>query len=1091
MVARRRKNLSPRYLTFRHARCLLRSKGLLKVDDDWVAPGEVQLHSYVTPGLQGGTYNVSTKQDISANGRDKPLTSEQDFYVDKPLFALPEGEIHTVYPPQGHAEWAEALPHVIFNHPTTPWEWRSSDITQGVPDYENNRNRVPWLAVLVFTKDELELSNDDLDASKGIFRDIQGMNDPAQPVRQTATLSVPMRVSEIKNVADTVTPINQEVPDDAVTTEAIFLRERLFTALFTKLDDNGKPSPNEPFDVRQYRYLAHRRTINTQGMAVAALTATEDDQTSLSVVFSHRTGPTATTEPTLCIAHLVSIRGIETMKGNDPEAWPSSGTRFVAMSSLHSWSYSSYPTTMPNIKEQFEALAASCTMLCPSITAADMGESNKLTPVQQRVLTRLQNGYMMARYRVRTGEATACFTRGAFIPVLNNADENTWKQLSNLGSDLQVLDQQLGIMDITYSAAWQLGRTMAIADPAFVSSLGQIRRNIYDRAMYKAQLDVTAGRTRSEVLSALPSLVGSLKQLSYSKQLSSTSSRSRRGRWHRPSVEPTDLSYPGRAMGIRGLGKLPIEDYFRQAAFEVSAAYDNQDPENPSNTPYNEFNTPFSADWQIVLKWVLDRLVFSNIPIQYLVTDSSHLPEESIRFFEVDTRWMNAMIDGALSLANYIDQEDDRVRAAIYEAINRYRFTDIPQIESKPPLPIYGFLIRSALITKFPDVKLEVLKGTQPVSDLILLRHDIVNNDTMLCLLSQRPSSSSWDTIWLTQPPHQETFIAGSILKNEYIQERFRKAYTSKDYGDTDPTEAISEPEWKRDDDSKGVIYHWTDPSASFEVRRLSMEFYANAYLTSVQDAMGDLFQDDTATSALMGTQMNSFVYRLRLNIDQTQPEATVMRLDPSAIRTQPVVPPYIRPPATPVSTDDRPSFQFKVRSTDNSTSRSITMTETAQDLIFNLILKGTPASYKFEWVEITIPLGTPDPTNPCLMQFYTGPGAYMLSNVRFNPLVTITQKDGVPTDLVITLKPRSSEAEGVTASNCSELTFILSEVFINKFDKAIEVPTREWIWEKLSTQGKMRPIPPPESILLTTPKSSRKTMKEARAAFLQSASLQ
>jgi hypothetical protein len=77
-------------------------------------------------------------------------TDAQQFTVIVPRYKLPEGSVHAVYPPQGHADNVEILPHIVLSDPQLPWA------TRAVPDTEpKGRNRVPWLAILVFRQEEL------------------------------------------------------------------------------------------------------------------------------------------------------------------------------------------------------------------------------------------------------------------------------------------------------------------------------------------------------------------------------------------------------------------------------------------------------------------------------------------------------------------------------------------------------------------------------------------------------------------------------------------------------------------------------------------------------------------------------------------------------------------------------------------------------------------------------------------------------------------------------------------------------------------------------------------------------------------------
>ena len=51
------------------------------------------------------------------------------------------------------------------------------------------------------------------------------------------------------------------------------------------------------------------------------------------------------------------------------------------------------------------------------------------------------------------------------------------------------------------------------------------------------------------------------------------------------------------------------------------------------------------------LSWLARRRVLEGIPFQYLVPTEDALPPETIRFFHIDRNWLDALIDGCLSVA--------------------------------------------------------------------------------------------------------------------------------------------------------------------------------------------------------------------------------------------------------------------------------------------------------------------------------------------------------------------------------------------------------------------------------------------------------
>lgn len=781
---------SPRHLLFRHATRLLESRSVSK--DDKLEPGYVSLRSYYIPGLQARPYTVDVEQPIQAGSESQTLLSHQTFDVVAPKYVLPDNAIHSVYPPQGHQDGIEVLPHVIFNDPTLPWErigsFNAEDLKSTDPRFEDyiGRNRVPWLAVFVFSQDELQLDQKDLDHDQGIFSEIDEFK--TNGIKQTPTYTVKMAMNDVPLIKDCVTPIPK--PDPNVEKDArgdvVLVPRALFGSLFTQFDKDGKADTTAP-DVYPYRFLAHRRDVNSQGMAVSG-SATVDDSGSFGVVLSHRSAPFSLTQPTAVFVHLVSIEGVEQMR-----PWPiQSDKRFVAMCSLASWSYIALPPETPNVRDQFLTLGGSLDLLRPKLNIDDAKKLNDQQPHGPRLLQRLNNGYSMSRYRTQTGETTACFMRGPFIPDdVNDPLESWWTSLSTCGTDLQILDQELGLMDISYSSAWQLGRTLAIADQAFTAALARLRKQIFDQAMSDAQKQaiqqVTSFKSKEELLKTISTSVTRIGTLHESGLLQGPNSML--NRWRRPPVKPLEMTYHGKDIE-------PFkQDALDKAALEAASTPDTTDPTQPSDKPYDEYNTPYSPDWMLVLRWIYDRLFLSSVPAHYLITDASHLLPETLRFFKIDPNWTDALVDGALSLANHIDHQDDHVRCAMKKAFYRFLATPTsnldPHLSYPPPVPKYGCYIRSELIAKFPDLIVE----TEPKAALdhspILLRHDVVDKGTMLCLFSRAPSSSEFSRLIFTQPPHQQTFIAADKIDSSSIVMNYRRAYTVLDPNDDNEKEPI------------------------------------------------------------------------------------------------------------------------------------------------------------------------------------------------------------------------------------------------------------------------------------------------------------
>lgn len=1110
-IRRNRAAIPARHLVLRNAQRLFdKHKRLLDPSlgdpPPTLAPGEEQLYSFYIPGIEAGPHKISVTQDISAASQSKTISDTHEFTVVAPRFTLPDGSIHSKYPAQGHGDSVETLPHVVLNDPHLPWE-RLATHTNPPPDWP--RNRVPWLAVLVFTQDELRLANTDLNGSTSIFQNTKAMS---TPVAQSTTLAINMTISDLWLTKDTTTPIPQvsdpEVADSK--TDMIFLKPELFTSLVTTYDVNGKPIPNQTVpDVSRYKFLSHVRNINTTGMAEAGV----EDEGLFSIVHSHRSGPLTIKEPTPVVAHLVSIEGVEAL------TLPISA-RFVALSSLHSWTYTCLPPQSLNVYTAFRAVGDTLGVLrAPDSVISALASQGA---DGARVAQRLTDGYSMVKYRTQTGELTAALTRSPFTPtIIPHPLTADWASLSTFGSDLQILDQEVGLMDITYDSAWQLGKTLALADQAFAAALSRIRSVGFGTTMNNSKAEILRDRrgykTREENLASLSKSIKTLNKLPKGNLLHGPQAMV--NRWRRSAVDTLDLSY----------GSALIEPIFdRHAAAVVHTLASTSDgPTEGDEMLYNEFNAPYSTDWMVIFGWVLDRMYLVNVPAHYLITDPSHLPPESLRFFHIDANWVDALVDGALSIANHLGKDEDRIRTQIKEVINEYLQKVDPILGYAPQIPTYGFLLRSELCTQFPDL---VVRAPLPAGEVRapILRHENIDQGVMICLFDRVPSEKEFESLTFAQPPHQQSFVAGADLSDSSITTSYKREYTNETPPDPNKKEPLGHKTWNKG----GVdppVFVWGDNA---EVRTLLFPAWGEDVLKNVRDGMAkinpDYFTDDVVGSALVGLQLNNPLYELDILLkqrselkglrpaDPTQktvrtlkmlqprikkvpkvapvevvrkvekeplyllpPPGERARLTPLSLRAPPPhhrslrapyppiarVPPWriTHPPKPPPQDGSQryrsisglaprtgsrstgpvqpPIFAYSVYPSNSIVNQVPTTVGLKQDLVFSVVLQsGWESQYHLQEIALVLPRGKISGFPYNMVENYRGPGASMLSNLRFNVLVEFTD-----TTLNLRLLPRSVSGN-VKIEDVREMSFILSlvDVLPYKYPVTVVMETQE-----------------------------------------------
>jgi hypothetical protein len=156
-----------------------------------------------------------------------------------------------------------------------------------------------------------------------------------------------------------------------------------------------------------------------------------------------------------------------------------------------------------------------------------------------------------------------------------------------------------------------------------------------------------------------------------------------------------------------------------------------------------------------IADWLAQRWLLSGVPFSALVPHPELLPSETIRFFYLDANWLDALSEGALSIA--ISSSRDRLYQDLMRELIRDTTLDAVQdvrnavlglapvaTGSAPalaPEAISGTLLRSALVPGWPGLEVHAYASTLPNSpdpdlttELPPLRFDRLGTDVLLCL---------------------------------------------------------------------------------------------------------------------------------------------------------------------------------------------------------------------------------------------------------------------------------------------------------------------------------------------------------------------
>ncbi|MEX2282226.1 MAG: hypothetical protein WEE89_07060 [Gemmatimonadota bacterium] len=156
-------------------------------------------------------------------------------------------------------------------------------------------------------------------------------------------------------------------------------------------------------------------------------------------------------------------------------------------------------------------------------------------------------------------------------------------------------------------------------------------------------------------------------------------------------------------------------------------------------------------------EWLVRLRLLDGVPFAYLVADTELLPEESIRFFYVDRRWTDALVQGALSVGTV--NTDDRtqltaqypaVRAELDQEERNFRRAASARRLRGEVGPISGFILRSRAVSGWPALHVRAFTVETGLADdapyeedhpllMRLLRLERLAPAVLLCLFDGIP----------------------------------------------------------------------------------------------------------------------------------------------------------------------------------------------------------------------------------------------------------------------------------------------------------------------------------------------------------------
>ena len=484
-----------------------------------VAPGFFRIHPYAAPPLQIGEYVLEGDVDIPGTGASFERL-DAAFDVVGPRYQLPPDQVLSTYPPSGsRGAYSRRLPQIVIRRRTLPWEWSSFPGGGGTP--------TPWLALVLIAPGEGTVKTDQpiaecvtagtelsfphvADTPLGTCLEVPG--DVVASVFPTKEeLSYLAHIREV-DVSDTELAMGD---DDGWL--AVVLCNRLpqpgvtYTACLINVEGQEDALPTDPPVAEDFDPNIQIVDISAFAPILAGLGVSSDaagmGAPNVPLIPAVKAAPALYASTTAGAAWAAGtardVSGTAQVgaKGSDPiGALPLQGTidlpyhlffRTRRYPVLTSWSFTcegdgDFATLANNVSSRLLGHVATGPEAPDGGPADAARQATTLTePLANRPLPLVaESGHVVTEYRSRLGEDGQAYFRGPLTPyptVRPTPGDGERVVVAHHSDQLRRVVPD-GMQDLTYAAAFEIGRLLALSSPGVVALLSQWRRRRFAAA---------------------------------------------------------------------------------------------------------------------------------------------------------------------------------------------------------------------------------------------------------------------------------------------------------------------------------------------------------------------------------------------------------------------------------------------------------------------------------------------------------------------------------------------------------------------------------------------------------------------------------
>lgn len=463
-----------------------------------------QLVSFIQhdlPGLNSGQYKLQVSQVIkNAKGdvvSDEPLQTDYRFSVTGDRFRIgkPDELIYSNFPADDATGLYNAVfPSVVFTKTSFPWSryptnTLNESYTPPAPGQDVDGDVSTWLTIIV-------LDEDDLKGYEATFQDFKIETKPAKigdlfskDVNSESTLG--QNYSYFFKVKDNTKPLQSYMdPGDKLGDgiDVLDIPLPLFWKIAPTLED--------------LKVMAHVRKVSLLNKpTMAGISDVGEREGSFSIVFGNRL-PNPGKKNFACLVSLEQLQDFlpTNEEGGEPvnkDGFKPDKNKMLRLAVLKSWNFYSVGESATFVNA-LNKLNNAAPPVNDKVNEDLKANTNLRLEVADNALPLVKNilsmGYTPLNHDLRAAESengvikknkTVSWYRGPLVPYAISKPAVALPVASP--DQATIFDPSTGMFDVSYSAAWTLGRQMALQDTGFSTALYNWKKGMTQEVINKAE----------------------------------------------------------------------------------------------------------------------------------------------------------------------------------------------------------------------------------------------------------------------------------------------------------------------------------------------------------------------------------------------------------------------------------------------------------------------------------------------------------------------------------------------------------------------------------------------------------------------------